>query len=45
MMALAVSKAFPNLVSLYMDNNFTSMEAKEDARAGHNFRKLQSLNL
>ena len=45
MMALAVSKVFPNLVALYMDNNFTSVEAREDAKAGPNFNKLQSLNL
>ena len=44
-MALAVSKLFPNLVALYMDNNFASVEAKEDARACPNFHKLESLNL
>ena len=45
LMAFAVSKAFPNLVAFYMDNNFASAEAKEDARACPNFRKLESLNL
>ena len=44
-MALAVSKLFPNLVALYMDNNFASVEAKEDARGCPNFHKLESLNL
>ena len=45
LMAFAVSKAFPNLVAFYMDNNFASAGAKEDARACPNFRKLESLNL
>lgn len=44
-MALGVSKMFPNLVAVYMDNNYASAEAKEDARACPNFRKLESLNL
>ena len=45
LMALAVSKGFPNLVAIYMDNNFASAEAKEDAKTCPNFRKLESLNL
>jgi hypothetical protein len=44
-MALAVSKAFPSLVAFYMDNNFASAEAKEDAKGCPNFLKLDSLNL
>jgi Ran GTPase-activating protein (RanGAP) involved in mRNA processing and transport len=45
LLALAESRAFPNLVAVCMDNNFTSIEGKEDARACPNFRKLQSINL
>ena len=45
LMSLAVSKLFPNLVAFYMDNNFASAEAKENARDYPNFRKLKSLNL
>ena len=45
LMALALSKGFPNLVAVYMDNNFASVDAKEDAKACPNFRKLESLNL
>ena len=45
LMALAVSKAFPSLVAFYMDNNFASAEAKEDAKGCPNFLKLDSLNL
>jgi hypothetical protein len=44
-MVLAVSKLFPNLVAFYMDNNFASAEAKEDAKNYPNFHKLESLNL
>lgn len=42
---LAYSKAFPNLVAAYFDNNFASAEANEEARQAPNFKKLQSLNL
>ena len=45
LLALASSKAFPNLVAMYLDNNVASAEAKEEAKGGANFRKLQSLNL
>jgi hypothetical protein len=45
LMALANSKNFPNLVAVYIDNNFASYDAREEARDGFNFRKLQSLNL
>lgn len=45
LLALANSKAFPNLVAAYFDNNFASMEAREEARVAPNFKKLQSLNL
>ena len=45
LMALALSKGFPNLVAVYMDNNFASVEAKEEAKVGLNFSKLESLNL
>ena len=45
LMALASSKVFPNLVAVYMDNNFASVEAKEDAKGCPNFSKLESLNL
>ncbi len=43
--ALSKSKCLPNLVALYMDNNFASREGRETAKAGPAFRKLQSLNL
>ena len=45
LMALAISKLFPNLVAFYMDNNFASAEAKEDAKNCPNFHKLESINL
>jgi len=45
LLALANSKAFPNLVACYIDNNFASMESKEEAKASANFKKLQSLNM
>jgi len=45
LMALAISKLFPNLVAFYIDNNFASAEAKEDAKNCPNFHKLESLNL
>ena len=45
LMALALSKVFPNLVAVYMDNNFASVEGKEDAKSCPNFSKLESLNL
>ena len=43
--ALANSKKFPELVSIALDNNFASIEGKEEAKVGRNFKKLQSLNL
>ncbi|MFQ5482146.1 MAG: hypothetical protein ACE5ER_05255 [Nitrospinaceae bacterium] len=43
--ALSQSNRFPNLVAVYLDNNFATREARETARAGPNFAKLQSLNL
>jgi hypothetical protein len=45
LLALANSKAFPNLVAAYLDNNFASVEAREEAKFAPNFKKLQSLNL
>jgi hypothetical protein len=45
LIALSDSTRFPNLVAVYADNNFGSIEAQEDAREGENFKKLQSLNL
>jgi len=45
LLALAHSKAFPNLVAAYLDNNFASVEAREEAKLAPNFNKLQSLNL
>ena len=45
LLAMAHSKAFPNLVAAYFDNNFTSAEANDEARHAPNFKKLQSLNL
>ena len=45
LIALASSKNFPNLVAVYMDDNFASLEAKEDAKSRLNFRRLESLNL
>jgi hypothetical protein len=43
--ALSNSSKFPNLVALYLDNNFGTREGRESARLGPNFKKLQSLNL
>jgi len=45
LLALSQSKRFPNLVAVYMDNNFASREGRETAKTGSNFAKLQSLNL
>jgi len=45
LIALSESKAFPHLVAIYLDNNFTSEEVREEARYGSNFKKLQSINL
>jgi Ran GTPase-activating protein (RanGAP) involved in mRNA processing and transport len=45
LLALANSKNFPNLASACLDNNFTSQNARESAKLGINFKKLQSLNL
>lgn len=45
LLALSQSKRFPNLVAVYIDNNFASREGRESARIGPNFAKLQSLNL
>ena len=44
-LALSQSKKFPELVSVALDNNFSSAEGKEEAKVGPNFKKLQSLNL
>jgi hypothetical protein len=44
-LALSLSKKFPELVSIALDNNFSSAEGKEEAKIGPNFKKLQSLNL
>jgi hypothetical protein len=33
------------LISVALDNNFSSAEGKEEAKVGPNFKKLQSLNL
>jgi hypothetical protein len=43
--ALSTSSRFPNLVALYLDNNFGTREGRESARQGPTFKKLQSLNL
>jgi Ran GTPase-activating protein (RanGAP) involved in mRNA processing and transport len=43
--ALSISSRFPNLVALYLDNNFGTREGRESARQGPTFKKLQSLNL
>ena len=43
--ALMSSGKFPNLVGLYIDNNFASQDVKEEAKVSRNFKKLQSLNL
>lgn len=44
-LALANSKKFPHLAAMYLDNNFASIEAREEAKHGVNFKRLQSLNL
>ena len=44
-LALSESTRFPNLVALYMDNNFATREGLESARLGSNFKKLDSLNI
>ena len=44
-LALSQSKKFPELVSIALDNNFSSAEGQEEAKIGPNFKKLQSLNL
>ena len=43
--ALSQSEKFPELVSIALDNNFSSAQGKEEAKVGSNFKKLQSLNL
>lgn len=45
LLALSNSKRLPNLVALYMDNNFGTREGREQAKTGSLFSKLQSLNL
>ena len=45
LLALSRSRKFPNLVALYLDNNFGTREGREKARSGPTFAKLQSLNL